>query len=329
MKNRLWVSLNAIRGSTLLMVLLLGLVAVPAFGAEITESVIGRYDDFDIDNAPTVGMGLFPTVVLEPKDIPSPKRTPLPFSATASGDLWITISPFSGTLNGYETFLIAGYLSGTRSGVTLTVRKKSSADSDYVPVETLKPDENGLFVWAVPADMKNNLFSVTASTSSGSSVSNGIRFVAEEESNPVIKPVTSPASSSSITSSVSSTTPSLATPAPTAESVSGKSSVPGITKLSISTKTTTPSVGDDVVISGRLTDANGKGIRGATINLDETGYPGAQQAEPFSTTSTDSEGRFEFTIQVSFANIVGLYAYYDGDDTYMSSDSNTLTFSTI
>jgi uncharacterized GH25 family protein len=82
------------------------------------------------------------------------------------------------------------------------------------------------------------------------------------------------------------------------------------------------------MISGRLVDENGKGIGGATVSVDETGYPGAVQSEPFDSTVTDSDGRFDFTFSVAFANTVGLVASYKGDETHSPAESNTLIFTT-
>jgi hypothetical protein len=299
-----------VRIAALFTAALLFLLISPVYGEYTGESVIGRYDDFDIDNAPTVGMGLFPTVVLPDKD-PTPKRTPAPVS---SGSKWVTISPFSGQINGEEAYLIVGYMSGTRTGVSLTVQGRGGADTDFREIESIKPDENGVFVWSVPTELVNNLFRVIAKSGSDNILSNAIRFtedVSLPPLNPAIKPVTNPV-----------------TPVQTAvPMVSGDTSGPSMTKLTLSAKTYTPTVGESISVTGRLTDNSGKGISGATINLDETGYPGAAQSEPFMSTTTDSNGNFEFELNVKFANTVGLYAFFEGDDDYYRSESRSLTFS--
>lgn len=317
--------------SLLLLISLLILGYQPVLGTEIpgtlsgsygdaSGGVMGRYDGYTVDNAATVGMGLFPTVILDPEIEPTPQMTIKPGSSTS----WITISPFSGTLNGQETYMIAGYLSGSRSGSTLSIGRKASEMEDFEEIEKIKPDDTGLFVWLVPAEKAHGLFRVTSMGSSGNAVSNGIRFFAENKSELNSKPAISPVQ---VPSSLPSTTKtSTGSDAP---KDSGASSAPVMTTMDLRASTFTPAVGEEVAISGRLTDSNGKGVSGATINLDETGYPGAQKAEPFMTTQTDSEGNFEFTITTKFANVVGLYAYYNGDNAHTRSESNVITFSSL
>ena len=74
-------------------------------------------------------------------------------------------------------------------------------------------------------------------------------------------------------------------------------------------------------------DGQGKGISGAMVSIDESGYPGAAGPEPFGKTMTDSDGSFEFDLHVSFANMVGLVASYEGDEFHSPAESNTLIFS--
>ena len=255
-------------------------------------------------------MGIFPVVTLEPKDESSLSITPA--TGGSSSKIWVTISPFISTLSGKETNLIVGYMGSARTGATLTIAGKGVSDSDYSELATISPDENGLFIWAVPtADKDLSLFKVTAKTGTEQASSNVIRFNTSTSKDPVIKPV--------VTQRI--------TPMQTViPMVTRTSSVPDLTSLTISASTTTPKVGDDVVISGRLTDMDGNGISGATVTIDETGYPGASTGEPFDTTLTGSDGRFRFTLSVKFANMVGLVANYAGDDNHHGSESNTLTF---
>jgi hypothetical protein len=289
-------------------------------GGDLSGGVIDRYAGYHVADAPTVGMGLFPTVVLTEEAEPASQATAKPASSNA---LWLTISPFSGALNGQDTYLIAGYLSGQRTGASLSIARKAPNESDFEELETIKPDDTGLFVWLVPAEKAHGLFRATASSGSDSVVSNGIRFFADnvtgQGTKPAISPVQAPSSLPDLKKSTSVSADS--------GKKSTKSSVPALTTMSISSVTLTPVVGDELVISGRLTDSDGNGVEGATIKLDETGYPGAQQSEPLLSTQSDSDGRFEFAVTVKFANIVGLFAHYDGDDTHTGSESNTLTFS--
>lgn len=295
-------------GLTLLLFILL---LAPVHAADLSGGVVDRYDDWEFENTPTVGMGIFPAVTLEPGEDTSLTISPVsPVQSSRSSSLWVTISPFTAELSGLETFMVVGYVSGARTGLTLTVEGKGASDSDFSDLTSIKPDENGLFVWAVPAQYQDlDLFRVTARSGSDQSLSNAIRFTAQPV-DPVVKPVTP----------VQTIIPMQPAPATV-------SSTPMLTRLSLSASTTTPKVGEDVLISGRLTDQNGKGISGATIAIDETGYPGAQQAEPFATAVTGSDGRFDYTLSVRFADSVGLVATYDGDDTHRSAESNTLFFS--
>jgi len=86
---------------------------------------------------------------------------------------------------------------------------------------------------------------------------------------------------------------------------------------------TTPAVGESFSISGQLTDQDGNGVSGATITIDEEGYSGSDH---LSTTQTDSDGSFEFSVGVAYAYTVGFVADYAGDENHNSAQSNTLTF---
>ncbi len=309
MKSRQTVGHQILNITPIISLLFIMLTFAPAFADDI-PGVIGQYDDWEFENTPTVGMGIFPVVTLEPKEESSLSTGPIAGATTSR--IWVTISPFISTLSGKDTNLIAGYMSGARAGATLTITGKGPNDSEFTELATITPDENGLFIWPVPTENEGlALFRITAKTGTDQAISNAIRFTSSTDTEPVIKPVVNP----------------KITPVQTIiPMVTRDPSEPGPTTLTISASTTTPKVGDEVVISGRLTDIDGKGISGATVTIDETGYPGASSSEPFDTTQTGSDGRFRFTLSVKFANMVGLVANYAGDDKYRESESNTLTF---
>lgn len=299
----------------LILIVLTLLTSVPASAVYTGDSVIGRYDDWELENTPTVGMGLFPSVSLESDDDGTSAKPST--TSTTPAKTWVTISPFTATIGEEETWLIVGYVSGDRFLATITVSAKGESDSGYTDLETIKPDENGLFVWAVPTShMDSTLFRVVARLGTSKVTSNAIRFTGETDADQVGKPVISPSR----------------TIVPLQTGVQEEEDIPTPeytqSRLSISTRTTSPSVGDDIIITGRLADAQGKGISGATVSIDESGYPGAAGPEPFQKTTTDSDGRFEFDLHVSFANMVGLVASYEGDEFHSPAESNTLIFST-
>lgn len=280
------------------------LVCSSGLAEEIPLDVIGHSNDW-MENFSTVGIGQDSSVVILPDEEP-----PMQISSSP-GEIWVTISPFTATLSGQVTHMIAGYLGGDRAGATITISGKRSSDTDFSDITTIKPDDNGLFIWAVSSGQKDvDLFRVSARSGSNAVLSNAIRFTARSE-DPIIRPVFAPVSTL------------IQTPVPT---VTRSSSLPALTILTISARTTTPAVGEMLTISGRLTDQDGKGVGGATVTIDETGYPGAKQAEPFATTRTGSDGRFEFSLGVSFADTVGLVANYEGDENHHPSESNTLIF---
>ena len=304
-----------IPAAVLLSALLMAALPVSADDIPFGGSGYDPYHGWEFEDASQHTSAVFPKVEIESKDDSGSSLTSSLQSgsrlSSAGGSMWVTISPFSATLSGEETYLLTGYLSGSRIGATLNIQGKSADDTEFSDLAVIKPDENGLFIWAVPGEYADlDLFRVHAESGSDSVLSNAIRFTTPTSSDsPVVQPVVSPVQS----------------PVPMVTRESGTSDF-SLSKLTISARSTTPKVGEDVVISGRLTDQKGTGISGATVSIDETGYPGAAGAEPFDTTTTGSDGRFSFTLGVAFADAVGLVAHYDGDATHSSADSNTLIF---
>lgn len=280
------------------------------------EAYANPYNPYGWGNPSPNLVNVFPTLTIEPLDNSVSSSTAN--SKSLSGKVWVTISPFSAALSGQKTNLLVGYISGTRTGVTLTIAGKKGSDSEFSDITPITPDENGLFVWAVPISQENtDLFRVSARSGGSEVLSNAIRFTDEDKdaiADPVITPVKK--TSSPITPDI----PPVRTAIPEG---TGEPSGFSLSHLTISASTTTPAVGEEVAITGRLTDQSGKGISGATVTMDESGYSGT---DPLTTTQTSSDGSFDFTVGVSYAYTVGMLAHYDGDESHSSADSNTIMF---
>ncbi|PWR70573.1 carboxypeptidase-like regulatory domain-containing protein [Methanospirillum lacunae] len=309
MKSRRTMGLQILIITSIISLIFILLVFSPVYADDIS-GVVGQYDNWDFENTPTVGMGIFPVVTLEPKEGSSLSIEPAGGIATQKNQ--VTISPFISTMSGKETNMIVGYMSGARADTTVTIEGKVSNDSDFQDLATITPDENGIFVWPVPTANKDIiLFRVTSKTGDNQAISKTIKFTSSNSTEPVVKPV--------VTQKI--------TPVQTIiPMITRNPSIPIPTILEISASTSMPKVGDKVVISGRLTDMDGNGISGARVTIDETGYQGASTSEPFDTTTTGSDGSFQFTLYVKFVNMVGLVANYAGDAKHQGTESNTLTF---
>lgn len=256
----------------------------------------------------------FPTLTIEPLSSPSPS---LVKNANPVSEIFdVTISPFSAISTGQKTNQIVGYISNMQTGITLTIAGKESAQDDFSDIADITADENGLFLWPVPTSLKNTaIFRVTARLSGGEVLSNVVRFT-DEEKDPVVVPVIAP-----VQSPVPIIKP-VVSPVLTTSPITSKPSY-SLSQLTISASTTTPAVGEEVTITGRLTDQDGNGISGATVTMDESGYTGG---DPLTTTQTSSDGSFEFTVGVSYAYTVGMLAHYAGDSAHSAADSNTIMF---
>lgn len=280
------------------------------------EAYANPYNPYGWGNSSPNLVTVFPTLTIEPLNNPAPSSTKN--SNTLSDKVRLTISPFEVTLNSQKTNLLVGYMSGARSGIILTIAGKKNSAVEFSDITPITPDENGLFVWADPSSQEHfDLFRVSARSGGMEVLSNAIRFTDEEErsiSDSVVTPVkTTPAMFKPIISPVQTVAPM------TSPEQSGYS----LSRLTISASTTNPAVGEEVAITGRLTDQNGKGISGATVTMDESGYSGS---DPLTTTQTSSDGSFEFTVGVSYAYTVGMLAHYDGDESHSAADSNTIMF---
>jgi hypothetical protein len=267
-------------------------------------------------NAPPYLAEVSSTLTIEPLNTRSPSSSIT--SKPILGKVQVTISPFSVSMGDKTLHEIVGYVSGTTTGVTFTIAGKKDSESEFSDITQIIPDEKGLFVWAVPSSQSStDLFRVSAKSGSLEATSNAIRFT-DENNETTADPIVTPVKKSS----------AIIKPAPSTDQtiipISSNQAEYGLSHLTISASTTTPAVGETVTITGRLIDQNGKGISGATVTMDETGYSGD---DPLTTTQTSSDGSFKFTVGVSYAYTVGMQAHYDGDKSHSSADSNTIMFS--
>ena len=285
-----------------------------------TEAYANPYNPYGWGNPSPYLPDVESTLTIEPLATPRPATGAGTSTApsTAPARFAVTLSPFTADLGGKTTNLLVGSLSGTRTGVNLTIAGKESSATEFSDITPVTPDDNGLFVWAVPASRNStDLFRVSARSGNTEVLSNAIRF-SDAEAEPVADPVISPVKKSS--SGIITTPSPVLTPVPVS---SGEQSVFGLSRLTIRADTTTPAVGELVAITGKLTDQHGTGISGATVTIDESGYSGN---DPLSTTVTGSDGSFTFSVGVSYADTVGMQARYDGDKTHAATDSNTIMF---
>lgn len=305
----------------------------------IPLDVVGHSNDW-MQNFTIEGIGQDPSLAILPDEGNSLQIT------RSSGEIWVTISPFTASLSGQKTNIVAGYLSGDRNGATITIAGKNPSDTDFSDISTIKPDENGLFVWAVPAVQKDmDLFRVTAKSGSNEVLSNAIRFTPGGE-DAVIEPVVAPVTTTPVQTQVPIQT-QIRTQVPTTVQTqiqtqvptqiqtqpptpvpTGGTSGPGSSTITISASTTTPAVGQLFQLSGRLTDQNGNGISGATVTINDTGYVGAYDT-PFATAQTGSDGSFVASVGVATTYTVGMVAVYGGDANHSPAQSNILMFTGI
>jgi hypothetical protein len=329
------ISIWKIRSAMLTVVLILTLIFLfigsPVIAAEIPLGGTGVSHDMIAAEIPLGGTGVSQDVMSAQQTIVSDEVSPLPIEtiketpsqkpsvSASSGKVGVNVSPNSFTMNGQMINLVAGYLTGDPTGSKIIISGKKSSDSDFSDIITLLPDENGIFIWAVPNEQKDlDLFRVTVKSGSSRVQSKTIGFTVAGKDT-ITQPVKVP--NVTVVQTMKPTPAQALNP-----TVTGNSSTPSSTTLVISAPTTTPVVGDQIAISGQLTDKEGKGIGGATVTIDETGYPGAGSGEPFVTVQTASDGRFESSLGVSVASTVGLVASYKGDENYGPAESNIITF---
>jgi hypothetical protein len=300
----------------ILVMLIVGIsiFGVPAFAAgnefpSLNGGINTGYLDFDYwnpyvgwdqDLVSMAGIGIYPlgeldwpteTVTLSPPD--------------SSVDHWVKLSHFPAGSTAGEPAILSGYVGGRNYNANVTIAGKKNSSDIFHNIITIRPQDNGVFVWAIPKGLDIVQFYQATATVGGIQAKSEIVSTSVNKGD---KPI--------------STTPtSIITSATTA--VTTAKSLPISTSLTLSADSLHPVVGQEVTLTGRLT-GNGKGISGATISIEVPDY--GTDFLPLISTQTDSDGRFSATINTTEGGVVPVQAVFEGDDKYMSSTSNTLTF---
>lgn len=223
-------------------------------------------------------------------------------SGTASGEPWIIISSLPLVTKSGKITVLTGHLGGSSSDAekTVTVYGREKGSDTVTELDTVTTDSQGMFIWPVPGDSEYDALSVR--TTGSNPVSASIRVnIKPGETEPVI----------------------MVTKKPTSTPTPDNRSVPTMITLSASTRN--PQVGTDVTFSGKLIDSNRKGVKG-TVTAMATNENGFGSGE-LTSTSTDDQGNFDFTVKTWQAGTVPVYVKYDGDENHLPSESNTLMFS--
>lgn len=282
----------------------------PYYGWDLSYYTNWDYANWDF--------GLFP--VTQYDWLEEPDDTPIP---DAASDHWVKLAYFPPGTSAGQPALLSGYVGGRYYNAEITITGKMTAPDEFHDIITIKPQENGIFVWAIPDTLSEVAFYQAIAKVGGvgekSEIVRTSRISAYE---PVASASQIPSSSNGIASSVHNPDyPDESSPAIIAGS---EDTIQRITRLTLSADSLRPAVGEEVVLSGRLTDDKGKGVAGVTITIEVPDY--GTDFLPLTTTTTDGEGRFSESINTWQGGVVPVRAVYEGDDQYLGSSSNTLTF---
>ncbi|ABD42692.1 hypothetical protein Mhun_3005 [Methanospirillum hungatei JF-1] len=290
--------------------LIAGLVLcmIPTVSADFPETHSWNpYEGWDIELSSVAGIGLFPTVEVD--WTPKPTAGPLP---KVSSDTWVKLAYYPPGTEAGQPAILAGYVGGRNYNAEVTITGKMKADDEFHDIVTTKAQENGVFVWAVPDELKSvPYFQAVAKVSGAMAKSEIVQtsglsgYVPAESSVP-----TSPSPGPVIAASTQ-------VPAPASD-------LPKITSMTLSANNLRPTVGTDVELTGRLVDSSGKGVPGVSITIEVPDY--GTDFLPLLTTSTDGDGRFSATISTWEGGGVPVRAVFEGNDKYLACTSNTLTF---
>ncbi|MDD1724661.1 MAG: Ig-like domain-containing protein [Methanospirillum sp.] len=275
------------------------LLAVPVVAVEgFPETHSGNsYEGWDLDLVSRIDAGIFPMV--EVTWTPEPDDTAIPKSST---DHWVKLAYFPpGSLEG-QPALLSGYVGGRFYNAEVTVTGKRKVNDEFHDIVTITPEENGVFVWAVPDALRDVTYFQAVAKVGGIPVKSEI--------------VTTSGPSGYVPAGSGSSSASSAERDP----------LPAITRMKLSADTLHPDVGDEVQLTGRLTDSNGKGVAGVKITIEVPDL--GTDFLPLTSATTDSDGSYTVTINTWQEGVVPVRAVFEGNDEYLASTSNTLNFST-
>jgi len=241
----------------------------------------------------------------------------IPLTPSTSSDHKISLMYLESKNKTSKVPLLLGYLNGDFEDALVIITGKEKPDGTFSQVGSLTPDKSGLFVWEIPEKyQKMNYFqaiviigeeatfSEVLSHAPSGTYSSGTR---QNTQIPAVSPVKTSSS-----------------PAPTPASGTVPRAVERYTTLTLQADTLSPSVGDTVTLSGRLTDSAGNGIARAQIGVEVPETSGEPSSTPLSTTRTDKEGRFRTTISTWQPGTVSIHVSYKGDDSHLAATSNPL-----
>lgn len=281
------------------------------------------YAGWDQDLISTAGFGLYPSDIgiwdeTETEPLPPPD---------SSVDHWVKLAFFPAGSEPGQPGILSGYVGGRNFNAEVTLAGKQNSNDVFHKIITIRPQENGVFVWAIPDDLAIVQFYQATASVGGIPVTSEIvsTSLVKEKQTLSADPSSAFATDTAASSSSVPDTASTAAPVPTGASalVSTASSLTVITYLTLSADNLRPDVGQEVILSGSLT-GNGRGVPGATISIEVPDY--GTDFLPLISTTTDGDGRFSATINTWEGGVVPVRAVFKGDDKYQPSTSNTLTF---
>lgn len=289
--------------------LMAGLVLcmLPMAGAAFPETHYWNpYQGWDVELASVAGTGLFP--IVEVDWTPKPTLGPLP---KLSSDTWVKLAYYPSGSEAGQPAILAGYVGGRNYNAEVTITGKMKVDDDFHDIVTTRAQENGVFVWAVPVELEKVPYFQAVAKVSGAMAKSEI---VQTEGLSGYVPAESSAPAQGVQELVAASTQAPAT----------VSDLPSITSMTLSANNLRPVVGTDVGLTGRLVDSSGKGVPGVSITIEVPDY--GTDFLPLLTTSTDGDGRFSATISTWESGGVPVRAVFEGNDKFLGSTSNTLTF---